>query len=114
MSKTRLLSLVAAAAFLVVATPGPEVQAAAAKLPMLKAESSNIVDVRSRGHHRAGRHVHRHRSARHFHRHRHVWRHRGPRVVIHRGIRGCAWLRHRALVTGSRYWWRRYRWCRGW
>ena len=27
---------------------------------------------------------------------------------------GCAWLRHRALVTGSPYWWRRYRWCRGW
>ena len=26
----------------------------------------------------------------------------------------CAWLRHRALVTGSPYWWRRYRWCRGW
>ncbi len=27
---------------------------------------------------------------------------------------GCAWLRHRALVTGSPYWWRRYRICRGW
>lgn len=27
---------------------------------------------------------------------------------------GCAWLRQRALVTGSPYWWRRYRWCRGW
>src|SRR5262249_56273308 len=27
---------------------------------------------------------------------------------------GCAWLRHRALVTGSPYWWRRYRWCLGW
>src|SRR5215467_9412266 len=24
---------------------------------------------------------------------------------------GCAWLRHRALVTGSPYWWQRYRWC---
>jgi hypothetical protein len=27
---------------------------------------------------------------------------------------GCAWLRHRALVAGSPYWWQRYRWCRGW
>src|SRR5215813_435626 len=26
---------------------------------------------------------------------------------------GCAWLRHRALVTGSPYWWRRYHWCLG-
>ena len=25
---------------------------------------------------------------------------------------GCAWLRHRAVVTGSSYWWRRYRDCR--
>jgi hypothetical protein len=27
---------------------------------------------------------------------------------------GCAWLRYRALVTGSPYWWQRYRWCLGW
>lgn len=26
----------------------------------------------------------------------------------------CRWLRHRALVTGSPYWWRRYYACRGW
>ena len=26
----------------------------------------------------------------------------------------CAWLRYRALVTGSPYWWQRYRWCVGW
>jgi hypothetical protein len=25
---------------------------------------------------------------------------------------GCAWLRHRALATGSRYWWHRYHACR--
>jgi hypothetical protein len=24
----------------------------------------------------------------------------------------CEWLRRRAVVTGSRYWWRRYRQCR--
>jgi hypothetical protein len=51
------------------------------------------------------------------------WRFRGPyrfhrRVFIGAPVYayagGCAWLRHRALVTGSPYWWRRYRWCRGW
>ncbi len=26
---------------------------------------------------------------------------------------GCEWLRQRALVTGSGYWWRRYYLCRG-
>jgi hypothetical protein len=26
---------------------------------------------------------------------------------------GCGYLRHRALVTGSPYWWRRFRICRG-
>ena len=26
---------------------------------------------------------------------------------------GCEWIRQRALVTGSPYWWSRYRACRG-
>jgi hypothetical protein len=26
----------------------------------------------------------------------------------------CSWLRRRAFLTGSHYWWRRYRDCRGW
>ena len=26
----------------------------------------------------------------------------------------CGWLRRRAIETGSSYWWRRYRECRGW
>ncbi len=26
----------------------------------------------------------------------------------------CAWLRRRAVETGSNYWWNRYRRCRGW
>lgn len=26
----------------------------------------------------------------------------------------CGWLHRRAIDTGSRYWWRRYRECRGW
>ena len=45
--------------------------------------------------------------------------HAGPRVY-HRHVRpvyvynnSCGWLRQRALATGSRYWWRRYRECLG-
>jgi hypothetical protein len=35
--------------------------------------------------------------------------------VYYYGYGGCAWLRHRALVTGSPYWWHRYHRCRyGW
>jgi hypothetical protein len=26
----------------------------------------------------------------------------------------CAWMRVKAVNTGSRYWWHRYRECRGW
>ena len=58
-----------------------------------------------------------------WHRHHGFWRFGGPyrfhrRVFIGGPVYayggGCAWLRHRALATGSPYWWRRYRWCRGW
>lgn len=41
---------------------------------------------------------------------------RGPNIRIYPGRGygpGCGWLRERALDTGSRYWWRRYRDCRG-
>jgi hypothetical protein len=27
---------------------------------------------------------------------------------------GCYWMKRRAVHTGSHYWWRRYRDCRGW
>jgi hypothetical protein len=46
---------------------------------------------------------------------------RGPRRRGGRGVYigfgysgGCGFLRHRARITGSPYWWRRYRICRGW
>jgi len=42
---------------------------------------------------------------RHFHRN---YFHAGPRYLPDR----CGWLRHRALASGSRYWWQRYRACR--
>jgi hypothetical protein len=58
------------------------------------------------------------------------WGWRGPRIFIGPAYYGygygypysygatypgyyggdCAWLRHRARVTGSPYWWRRYHW----
>lgn len=124
----RLLMLAAAASFFIAIAPGSEVRAAAAKVPMLKAETSNIIEVHSRRHYDGGRHFHRHRFVhRDYHRHRGGWwhhrprfhrhHHHYPRIVIYRGgysYGSCAWLRHRAMVTGSRYWWRRYRWCRGW
>lgn len=124
--KKRLFSLAAATAFLVMASPAPNAGAAAAKLPLLKTDSSHVVEVRRghrdfrRGHAYRHSHVRRHRYVRPHYVHPrryHVRRwHRGPRFSIYIGprFRSCAWLRHRAIVTGSRYWWRRYRWCRGW
>lgn len=109
----RLLSLAAAAALLIVVTPGPEVRAAAAKVPMLKTEASDIVEVRHRkwrGYSYKRRHFRRHhhwRHRRHWHRHWH-----GPRFAIYIGGPRCGWLRRRAILTGSRYWWRRYYRCR--
>lgn len=39
----------------------------------------------------------------------------GPTIGIYGGYRGCYWLKRRAIVTGSSYWWRRYNACRsGW
>jgi hypothetical protein len=32
---------------------------------------------------------------------------------VYGGYRSCEWLRRRAIITGSRYWWRRYYLCRG-
>lgn len=29
-------------------------------------------------------------------------------------VSSCGWLRHRAITSGSAYWWHRYRVCRGW
>ncbi len=114
----RLISMAAAAAFLIVATPGPQAQATAAKVPMLKTDTSELVEVRKKRRYKARRHFRRHHRAhrhRHYRRHRHHrrWRYRGPRFSIYLGgASRCAWLRRRAYVTGSRYWWRRYRRCR--
>jgi len=119
--KMRLLSLAAAAALLIVATPGPEARAAAAKLPMLQTETSDIVEVGKRYKRRAWKHrrsprFYKHRYRRHYHYYprRYHRRWRGPRFAIYVGSPRCSWLRRRAILTGSRYWWRRYYRCRYW
>lgn len=94
----------------------------ALSLPELQNADSGVTLVRrghrgSRGHrgfrgHRAFRHGHQgFRHGRRFHGGIFI----GPPLFhgyYYRG--GCGWLRRRALVTGSPYWWRRYRLCRGW
>lgn len=77
---------------------------------------SSVTQVRHGGRHfgHHGFRGHRFGGHRHF-RHRY-W---GPGIGIYVGPRwgggGCGWLRHRALNTGSSYWWRRYNACRhGW
>jgi len=62
----------------------------------------------------AGRSLRLHHGGRHFHRHRFA-RNLIIGVPLAYGAytysSGCEWLRHRALVTGSPYWWHRYNAC---
>lgn len=81
---------------------------AAAAPPVAKIETPSGVTEAGRRHHKWHRHRHHHRRG--WHRHSGFHFYIGPRYYGGR----CAWLRHRAVATGSRYWWRRYRWCRGW
>jgi hypothetical protein len=108
MRKTVFAAAFAAAALLFAS---PQVTSPAAAAPNAKS-----------GHASHGAHHASSGQRRHFDRHpsrRHGWHHRGgPRfgVYIGRGYgyagRSCAWLRAKAIQTGSRYWWRRYRECR--
>jgi hypothetical protein len=55
----------------------------------------------------------RHRDGRRHHRGiRYSWG--GPVFYFYDGYYhgDCGWLRRRAIATGSRYWWQRYRLCR--
>ena len=69
---------------------------------------------RARGRHHIGRHHmgrHHHGIYRHYRHHHFRGGYYGGVWIGHR----CQWLRHRAIVTGSAYWWRRYHRCRyGW
>lgn len=99
----------------------PAAKAAGAAQTAAAAET-NIVQIRRGGRHfHGGRHHFRGGLQRHrFHRHwggpRLRFRHWGPGIGIYGGFYNrCGWLRQRAIVTGSGYWWRRYNACRyGW
>jgi hypothetical protein len=110
-----MIKLMLAVSALAAALALPVVPAQAVPLPQVERPQSEVIAV-------GRRHV-RHRShAPRVHRHRHYGFRRhygfiGGPVYIHRYHYrgGCRWLRHRALVTGSSYWWHRYRACRyGW
>lgn len=101
----------------VTANAMPAAKAAAA---MQHDKSNAVTEVRHRGGHFR---MHRSFGGHHFRSHRfhggHFRRHHfGPRIYFYSGSGysgGCYWLKRRAIVTGSRYWWRRYNACRyGW
>ncbi|MGL4397280.1 MAG: hypothetical protein ACRCS9_12125 [Hyphomicrobium sp.] len=114
MRKTKFALFAVAAALFAPIASGTAAQAA---MPIAKpaiSEKSAVVDVRHGGRHhfRGGHNMRRHHGFRHhgFRHHRRYW---GPRIYIAPTYNSCGWLKRRALNTGSRYWWNRYRDCRG-
>jgi hypothetical protein len=101
-----LKSVLIAPAFALGALMVPAGPVAAAP-PVAQIEVPNAKVSVGKRHHRRW---HRHRHRRGWHRPHGFRLYIGPRHYYGR----CAWLRHRAHATGSRYWWRRYRRCRGW
>lgn len=110
--KYAALSAVAAAAFAVAAAPSSAFAAAAPAAAvghgptgqglLLRTSSGDRKSYRREHHRPRGAFHHRYRSGPHF------GIYIGPRTY---GYRSCGWLRDRAVQTGSRYWWRRYREC---
>ena len=93
----------AAAATLVLLTPA----SALPRIDQSAASTTLVTQTRMHGGHHFGG----------FHRGGHFGFRRGlvfggPVFYGYSYARGCGWLRHRALATGSHYWWRRYRACR--
>lgn len=108
-----LKAVLVASALIMAAFVGSAPQASAAVQPHLGKATANVVSTvgwRHSNHHYSYR-PYRHRHFGHFHRRGFII---GAPVYAY-GYGGCGWLRHRALVTGSSYWWHRYRVCRrGW
>jgi hypothetical protein len=108
-----LKAVLVASALMMAAFVGSAPQASAAVQPHLSKATANVVSTvgwRHSGHRHFG-HFHHRRHFGHFHRRGFVI---GAPVYAY-SYGGCGWLRHRALVTGSPYWWHRYRLCRrGW
>jgi hypothetical protein len=110
-----LKAVLVASALIMAALTGSAQQASAAVQPHFGKTPTNSVSPvgwRHHGHHRFGHFHHRHHRFGHFHRRGFFI---GAPVYSYSYGYGCGWLRHRALVTGSPYWWHRYRACRrGW
>ena len=103
-----LKAVLVASALIMAALTGSAPQASAAVQPHLGQTTTNLVSTVGWRH---SRHHHHHRFG-HFHRRGFFI---GAPVYSYGYGYGCGWLRHRALVTGSPYWWHRYRDCRrGW
>jgi opacity protein-like surface antigen len=110
-----LKAVLVASALVMAALTFSAPQASAAIQPQLgKATTNSVSPVGWRHRNHRHHHHHYHRGHRHhfghFHRRGFVI---GP-VYSYGYGGGCGWLRHRAVVTGSPYWWHRYRLCRGW
>jgi len=114
-----MLKLMLAVSALAAALAIPVAPVQAVTLPQIERPQSETITVGRRGHFRHRHHFHGPR----FHRYRHHGFRRfhygfiGGPVYFHRYHYrgGCGWLRRRALITGSPYWWHRYRACRhGW
>ena len=115
----RVAQVAPVATLLAIGMPEPDAMAMSA--PTLEADEAVMLVRRGGrgGHHGGFRHDddhHRH----HFHfrdrPHFGLWFGFGaPYYYGYRYDDDCRWLRRRAIVTDSRYWWRRYRACRhGW
>ena len=107
-----LKAVLVASALMLAAFVGSAPQASAGVQPQLSKAPTDVVGTVGWRHY--GQYHHRpfrHRHFGHFHRRGFVI---GAPIYAY-SYGGCSWLRHRALVTGSPYWWHRYRLCRrGW
>jgi hypothetical protein len=104
-----LKAVLVASALIMAALTGSAPQASAAVQPHFGKTTTNLVSTVGWRHYR---HHHHHRFG-HFHHRRGFFI--GAPIYSYGYGDGCGWLRHRALVTGSPYWWHRYRACRrGW
>ena len=110
-------AVLAATALGVLMLSAPATPSAALPVAQLGTQQSAATLVRYHAHGHMHAHFRHHRVFRYVHHGRYVHRRfvrAGGAVYAFGYGGGCGWLHHRALVTGSPYWWHRYRVCRGW